>query len=99
MAYNAQQKLFDNIEAIRMALEWQAEENLSADQADALKKYAGFGGIKAILFPNAPIEEWQKLNASENDLRLYPKIIELHGLLQKHFNEKEYKEIIASLRN
>ncbi|MBK8310930.1 MAG: hypothetical protein IPL04_08610 [Chitinophagaceae bacterium] len=57
----------------------------------ALRRYSGFGGLKAVLFPNGPKEEWVKLNASKADLALYPDIIELHNLLQQHFNEKEYK--------
>ena len=41
--------------------------------------------------PNAPKEEWIKLKASKEDLRLYPDIIELHQLLQQQINEAEAK--------
>ncbi len=99
MGYNIHQKLIDNIEAIRIALEWKEGDKLSLTQTDALKKYAGFGGIKVVLYPNSTKEEWIKQNATENDLSLYPKIMELHELLQKHFDEKEYKQVIDSIKN
>lgn len=99
MSYNSQQKLQDNIQAIRIALEWREGQILSDEQVVGLKKYAGFGGLKAVLFPNAPKEEWVKLKTSKEDLKLYPSIIELHQLLQKHFNEAEYKQAIDSIKN
>lgn len=99
MSYNSQQKLKDNIEAIRIALNWSVGEQLTADQLSALKKYAGFGGLKAVLFPNAAKEEWKKQNASKEDLKLYPQIIELHELLQQKLGEKEYEDAIDSIRN
>jgi len=99
MSYNSQQKLKDNIEAIRTALEWQPGQLLLPGQVDALKRYAGFGGLKAVLFPNAPKEEWRKLNASKEDLKLYPQITELHQLLRQHFNDVEYKQVVDSIKN
>ena len=78
MSYNSQQKLQDNIAAIHIALEWTEGQVLSNEQVQALQRYAGFGGLKAILFPNSPKEEWIKLKASREDLKLYPNIIELH---------------------
>jgi N12 class adenine-specific DNA methylase len=99
MSYNSQQKLKDNIEAIRIALDWSEVKSLSPDQLSALKKYCGFGGLKAVLFPNTSREEWKKLNASKEDLKLYPQIIELHELLQQKLSEREYKEAIDSIRN
>lgn len=98
MGYNQKQTLQRNIEAIRIALEWNGER-LGSAQVESLKGYAGFGGIKAVLFPDAPLKEWREQNASAADIRLYPTIIELHELLKKHFDEREYKEVIASLRN
>ena len=61
MSYNSQQKLQDNINAIRIALEWNKGQILSAEQVQALQQYSGFGGLKAILFPNTTKEEWNKL--------------------------------------
>ncbi len=80
MSYNSQQKLKGNIEAIRIALNWSAEEKLTADQISALRNYAGFGGLKSVLFPNSSKEEWKKLNASKEDLKLHPQVLELHEL-------------------
>jgi N12 class adenine-specific DNA methylase len=99
MGYNSQHKLEDNTEAIRIALQWKEGQVLSPMQVEALKKYAGFGGIKAVLYPNDKIEQWVALNASQEDLKLYPKIIELHQLLQKHLNETEYKQALDSIKN
>ena len=99
MSYNSQQKLKDNIAAIRIALEYNQRQKLSDEQVQSLRQYSGFGGLKAILFPNASKEEWVKLNASKSDLALYPGVIELHNLLQQHLTEKEYKETIDSLRS
>lgn len=99
MGYNSQQKLKDNLAAIRIALEWKEGEMLLPEQVETLKRYAGFGGLKAVLFPNAPKEEWIKLKASKEDLKLYPQITELHHLLQQHFSEAEYKQVIDSIKN
>ncbi len=99
MSYNSQQHLRHNIAALKIALEWKPGDPLSPEQVKTLKAYSGFGGIKAILFPNAAKEEWIKLNASKEDLKLHPQIIELHQLLQQHFNEAEYKQAIDALKN
>ena len=99
MGYNTHQKLIDNINAIRIALEWKEGDILSSDQTNALKKYAGFGGIKAVLYPNTTKEDWIKENATENELKLFEDIKELHDLLQQHYNAVEYKQIIDSLKN
>lgn len=99
MGYNSQQKLQDNINAIRIALEWKPGQPLSGEEVTALKRYTGFGGLKGVLFPNALKEEWIKLSASKEDLKLYPSIIELHQLLQQHLNEADYKQAIDSIKN
>ena len=99
MGYNSQQKLKDNIAAIGIALKWKQGQLLLPEQVEALKRYAGFGGLKAVLYPNASKEEWVKLKASKEDLRLYPDIIELHKILQQHLNEADYKQAIISIKN
>jgi N12 class adenine-specific DNA methylase len=99
MAYRIQQKFQDNIDAIRVALEWERSQSLSEKGLQALKLYSGFGGLKAILFPDSSIDEWIKLNASKEDLKLFPQVVELHQLLKAHFNEKQYKGIVSSLKN
>lgn len=99
MSYNSQQKLKDNLAAIRIALEWKDGQMLLPDEVEALKRYAGFGGLKAVLYPNSTKEEWIKLKASKEDLRLYPQITALHQLLQQHFKAAEYKQVIDSIKN
>jgi N12 class adenine-specific DNA methylase len=99
MAYRIQQKLLDNIDAIRIALEWERGQSLSDSQVRSLKLYSGFGGLKAILYPNSSIEEWIQLNASKEDLKAFPQIAELHELLKTHFKEEEYKNVVSSLKN
>ncbi len=99
MPYNSQQKFRDNLEALRIALSWKEGRPLSDDDVDALKKYAGFGGLKVVLFPDGPKEEWIKLNASQEDLRLHPQVIELHQLLRNFYADEEYRQVVNSIRN
>src|SRR5574340_599874 len=99
MTYKVQQILQDNINAIRIALEWEGGQFLSDGQVQLLKRYSGFGGLKAILYPNSSIDEWAQLNASKEDLKVYSEIQELHQLLKTHFNDQEYKSTILSLKN
>ncbi|MBA3830114.1 MAG: hypothetical protein H0X33_14335 [Taibaiella sp.] len=99
MAYHQLQKLKDNTAAIRIALDWEKGKSLSAQDTTALQQYAGFGGLKAILFPEGELEEWIKLGASEADQRLYPSVMELHQLLKGKLSEQEYKESVQSLKN
>lgn len=96
MAYNPLHKLNDNIAALRIALE---DRVPSADEVVVLQRYSGFGGIKAILYPHGSKEEWIKLGASKDDLRLYDDVQRLHELLKDNFSEAEYKTVVASLKN
>jgi hypothetical protein len=50
MAFNPVTKIADNIAAIRIALDFTGQQ-LSQTEIETLKKYAGFGGLKAVLFP------------------------------------------------
>jgi len=99
MAYNLLQKLSANIEAVRIALAHKQGDRLSDDQRIALQAYSGFGGLKAILYPEGSLEEWMKNGASEADLRLHEPMMQLHQILHQHFNEQEYKEVLSSLKN
>ena len=99
MSFNSQQKFRDNLEALRIALEWQEGKELAATEVDALRRFAGFGGLKAVLFPAGPKEDWSRLSASQADLQLYPIVMELHELLKKFYDDAEYKAVLASLRN
>lgn len=99
MAYSSYHKLLNNIGAIRIALEWKKGDELNSSQVEVLKNYSGFGGLKAILFPDGPKEEWIKLNASKEDLRLYDSVMRLHQLLKEKTSKEEYASIIQSLKN
>lgn len=96
MAYHPLHKLNDNIAAIQIAVEDKFPSN---EELLLLQQYSGFGGIKPILYPNASKEEWQKLGATKEDMRLYERIRELHELLQSKFSQAEYKSIFASIKN
>lgn len=99
MAYNVLQKLNDNISAIRIALDYHQGNPLSAEETASLKKYSGFGGIKAILHPNGSHEEWLANGATKEDLKLHRDMMQLHELLKESYTDNQYKEIIGSLRN
>jgi len=99
MAYNVHKKLSDNISAIHIALQWKPGDSLSPEQIQTLQRYAGFGGIKAILYPNTTREDWKAKGATEEDLRLFDPIMGLHELLQNYFNEATHKQVVDSLKN
>lgn len=99
MAYNAFQKLADNIRAIQIALDYQRGNGLKESDKEILQRFSGFGGIKAVLFGDGSKQDWVVNGAKESDLRLYEPMMELYQILQAHFDEKEYKEIILSIRN
>ncbi|RYD86396.1 MAG: SAM-dependent DNA methyltransferase, partial [Sphingobacteriales bacterium] len=86
------------LHAIRIALDWDGKYALSPLEVGALKQYAGFGGLKAILQPPGSADEWKKLKVSAADMQLNAGINELHELLRQRFDEKEYKAIVDSLR-
>ncbi|SDH30071.1 helicase-related protein [Mucilaginibacter gossypii] len=88
----------DNIAAIRIALDFTGQQ-LSETELETLKNYAGFGGLKAVLFPPGDIEVWPKLGASKADLKLYPQVMELHDLLQEKLTAKEYKAAVDTLKS
>ena len=97
MAFNSSKKLAGNIAALRLAFSDQV--NFSAEEIETLKNYAGFGGLKAVLFGAGDRESWVQQNASANDLRLYPLMVELHTLLQEKLSAVDYKEAVAALKN
>jgi len=98
MAYNAYHKLQQNLAAVRIALDWDQDKVLSADELETLKGFSGFGGIKAVLFNGQTREQWLEQGATETDLRLLEGIRTLHELLDSYFGEKQYKEVIASIK-
>lgn len=99
MAYNTLHKLKGNFRALRIALVYKQGDVISDEDKLALQTYAGFGGIKAILFPEGPIEGWKQNGASDADLKLYEPVMELHKLLRSELSEADYKSAVDSLRN
>ncbi|MFA6083394.1 helicase-related protein [Mucilaginibacter sp.] len=98
MAFNPVRKMADNIAAIRIALEFTGQA-LSETDLETLKKYAGFGGLKAVLFPPGELAGWEKYGASAADIKLYPQVMELHALLKEKLPAKEYKTAIDALKS
>ena len=96
MAFNSAKKLQGNIEALKLA--FSGQESYSPEEIQVLQNYAGFGGLKAITFPAGVIEDWVQLNASANDLRLYPQFMQLHELLQEKLSPENYKAAIDTLK-
>jgi hypothetical protein len=95
MAFNSSKKLDGNIAALRLALSGQ--ESFNDAEIEILKSYAGFGGLKAVLFGDGDIDSWVQQNASANDLRLLPKIVELHALLQERLGS-DYTAAINAVK-
>jgi len=96
MAYNSAKKLADNIEALRLA--FSEQESYSDQEAEALRRYAGFGGLKAILFGAGDKDSWVQQNASANDLRLYPQFMQLHELLREKLPPADYKAALDTMK-
>ncbi|MDB4921839.1 helicase-related protein [Mucilaginibacter sp.] len=99
MAYNQFQKLRDNITAIKIALAHRNGQTAHPEDQAALQAYAGFGGLKAVLFPAGEKQGWIDRNASRQDLRLYPSMMELHELLKDGLPEADYKAAVQSIRD
>ena len=68
MAYNSAKKLQGNIDALHLA--FSERDQFSDEEIKILRDYAGFGGLKAILFGAGTQDDWIAQNASANDLRL-----------------------------
>ncbi|MES2107933.1 MAG: helicase-related protein [Bacteroidota bacterium] len=99
MAYNQLQHLRDNIAAIKIALAHRNGQTARPEDQAALQAYAGFGGLKAVLFPAGDKQSWIDRNASQQDLKLYPSMIELHEVLKNGLNEADYKAAVQSIRD
>ncbi|WP_277014320.1 helicase-related protein [Flavobacterium lindanitolerans] len=99
MAYNTIDTLNKNIRALSVAMGYQKSGVLSEEGAQALREYAGFGGLKAILYPEGDLATWIKSGASNADLKLHPNIQGLYKLLRENLDEKAYHECLASLKN
>src|SRR5665213_4006404 len=93
MAFAVGQKLRDNLGALQSALELKPGERPNAEQMVALRKYAGFGGIKQVLLGDGSRQDWQRQGAKEADMRYYDGIVAFHGLLRTGLSEPEYKPV------
>jgi N12 class adenine-specific DNA methylase len=98
MAYNPARKMADNLAAIRIALDFKGQQ-ISPTELESLKKYAGFGGLKAVLFPPGDLAAWAKFGASAADMKLYPQVMELHDLLKEKLPPATYKVAIDALKS
>ncbi|WP_345947670.1 helicase-related protein [Mucilaginibacter sp. PAMB04274] len=98
MAFNPVRQMAENLAAIRIALDLNGRKPDDAE-LEQLKRFAGFGGLKAVLYPPGEISGWQAMKASQADLKLYPAILELHRILKEHFEDAEYKTVVDSIRN
>ena len=85
MAYNGLHKLNANIDAIEIALGWQQGGTLSGADIERLKDFSGFGGIKAILFPEGSKQQWADSGASDEDMKLHDDIMRLYDLLAARY--------------
>ena len=98
MAYNKRQKLADNTEAIRVALQLRNENRQATDEEkDILRKYSGFGGLKFILndvdvegTDVKVVESWNR-----SDRTYYQKTRELYAVIRDGArDEKEFKQLV-----
>jgi hypothetical protein len=99
MSFRPAEQLANNITALKIALRKDKSVTLTLAEINSLKKYGGFGGIKAILYPKADISEWEKLGATSEDLKLYPAMMEFHELLENKLPPVEYQQAISSVKN
>ena len=98
MAYNKHQKLNDNIEAIRIALQLERENRQATlEELTALRKYSGFGGLKFILNPRNLPGEWKSGDKPfyEDTVRLF-KLLADYG--EKDGNFRLFEEMESSLK-
>ena len=99
MAFPGRQKLSDNIAALRIALSRKGDERPDAEQLEVLRKYAGFGGIKQVMYGSGSREDWQQQGATTEDMRVYEGMMGFHGLLREQLDEVAYKMAVSSAKN
>ena len=100
MAYNKHQKLSDNIEAIRIALQLERDNRkATAEELSALRKYSGFGGLKFILNPVYGVSLQDDSVWKASDRPYLNDTIRLHEVLQEFSkDDKEYQAYFDSLK-
>jgi type I restriction-modification system DNA methylase subunit len=96
MAFNPKHHLVQNTEAIRLALQLQKEgTSPTKAQADSIRQYIGFGGIKAILLPLEDDKAWQ----TKTDIELRPYVQALRDVIENEAGEQRAEEYWQSLKN
>ncbi|MCM1337433.1 MAG: N-6 DNA methylase, partial [Candidatus Amulumruptor caecigallinarius] len=98
MAYDKLSVMRDNIEAIRTALDLDANHRaVTAAEREALRRYSGFGGLKCILNDaNEPadIAKW-----STSDRPLFAHTMELHRIIHDYSkDDREFAAYMDSLK-
>lgn len=99
MAYNKQEQLLKNIEAIRIAFLLD-RENRPATETERLllQEFGGFGGLKFILNPIGTPEDINNWRKTEHSL--FEPTVELHELLKSNSkDEAEYRNYVKSMKN
>jgi len=96
MSYNAKKVLEDNVTATALVLE-NTTGNYSPVQVEALKRYRSYGGLKAVLFGDGPLEDWK--DASKADRELYMGFRELYQVLDDNLTGREYRQVLESMKN
>lgn len=78
MTFNKKQTLLTNTKIIELAFDLQQNQRIPTNfEKELLRKYAGFGGIKAILNPINNETSWK----TQSDIEHKPLISELHEII------------------
>lgn len=98
MAYNRLQTMRNNIQAISVAFRLGVEKRPpTADEREALGRYAGFGGLKCVL--NDANELADAAKWSKSDIELFAPTVELRRLIHDYSkNDKEFSAYMDSLK-
>ncbi len=99
MAYNAYRQLQENISALTVALDWAPGNELSPEQQQQMQRYAGFGGIKPVLYGQGTEEDWLRQGATNEDMRMYGQMMRLYDLLEKHFEGPKLTQAIEAMQS
>lgn len=81
------QRLHDNIEAIRHAL-----NSCSEYDGEVLRKFTGFGGLNFVLNP-LDKSQWNK-----SDLDCYEDTCRMHQMLREELSEQDYQRMVQSIK-
>jgi len=71
---------------------------LSTEDREILMGYSGFGGIKAVLYPDGSREGWLSQGATNVDMALHEPMQSLWTLLKEQLGEDGYRKAQASIR-